>query len=132
MTTTKTLYRAANDQCVSQGCCFAESEQTARVYLDNPGFGGAKIWRCEVAPGRVLDLTGKSLDDAVDMLGVGHPGAIGLDEWLARTPRAADAAVALGYAWAIVDESYPEGTRTWICLLDSADTAAIEDEMVEV
>ena len=57
------------------------------------------------------------------------PGAIGLDEWLPRTPDAIDALRAAGHLWAIVAESYPRGTRTWIWLGTGTDD---EPELGEI
>jgi hypothetical protein len=40
-------YRAADDDYVQQGVAFAESPAAAELYRDNPGFGGASLWRAE-------------------------------------------------------------------------------------
>lgn len=108
-----TLYRAANDDYVDSGYAFAEEIETARMYLDNPGFGGANIYRCK-ARGKVLDLTGMTMAEAAAELDMEDPGAIGVDEWIPRTVDALETAQARGYSWIKVDESYPRGTTTWI------------------
>ena len=114
----RTLYRAANDGYASQGSSFAETIETAQAYLNNPGFGGASLWRFDVATpaNQVLDLRGKSTSEVATFLGEEDPGAIGVEEWLPRSPAACDAAREKGYLWAQVDESFPEGTTTWIYL----------------
>lgn len=110
---TMTLYRAATDDYLDIGYSFAETRETAESYLDNPGFGGGSIYSIEIDDDP-LDLTGMTAADVADLLGMTDPGAIGLDEWLPRTSDALDAIRELGHLWAIVDESYPAGTRTWI------------------
>jgi hypothetical protein len=110
------LYRAAGDDYVSQGFSFAECAKAAEAYLDNPGFGGRGLYTCEidVSPESVFDATGMDVGELAAELGLGHPGAIGVDEWVPRTQRALDALEARGVRWVVVTESYPVGTRTWI------------------
>lgn len=113
----KTLWRAADDDFVRQGTAFAERRQDAEVYLDNPGFGGSSVWRARVVltePASVMDFRGMSTAEAAAGLGLADPGAIGIDEWLPRSQRALDALEQAGVHWALVDESFPEGTTTWI------------------
>lgn len=121
-----TLYRAAKDDYLDQGYSFTESRETAELYMNNPGFGGGKIYTCE-ATGRVLDLTGVSMANAAAMLGCKDPCAIGVDEWLPRTVAALDAAREQGYSWVTVSESYPAGTTTWIWVGDSSDEPEITE-----
>lgn len=127
----KTLWRAAQDDYVDTGYSFAESRQTAEAYLDNPGFGGARIYiaTIETEDDQVIDLTDKDTGDVADMLDVQHPGAIGLDEWLPRSPRVLDSLRERGYLWARVAESYPAESTTWIWLGTGADD---EPELAEV
>lgn len=108
-----TLYRAAEDDYIDTGYSFAETEETARLYLDNPGFGGRNIYSCK-ATGKRLDLTGMSVAEAAAELDMDDPGAIGVDEWIPRTVTALETAQERGYSWILVDESYPRGTVTWI------------------
>lgn len=122
-----TLYRASDDDDVSQGTSFAEDVEAACEYLDNPGFGGSSLWEChvEVDDDKILDLRGESVADVARSVGMSDPGAIGVDAWLPRTQRALDA-LSSRCDWALVDESFPEGTTTWILL------GAEEPEMEEV
>lgn len=119
----KTLWRAANDDYVDTGYSFAERRSIAEAYLDNPGFGGANIYRarCEIIEDQVLDLTDSSVDDVVRLFDIQHPGAIGLDEWLPRTPRVLDGLREKGNLWVIVAESFPPNTTTWIWVGTGAD-----------
>jgi hypothetical protein len=116
------LYRAADDDILVGVSCFARRLADARAYLDNPGFGGARLWRTEVAPadGEVLDLTGMTRDaalvEAARAAGLDHPGSTTADQWIARSPRVADALVAAGYRWVRVLDTYPEDCETWIWL----------------
>lgn len=110
------LYRAAKDDYVDTGYSFAESLDTAREYLGNPGFGGARLFVADVQTkaAQVLDLTGMGTDEVAKQLGVRHPGAIGVDEWLPRSPNVLETIRSRGFLWAKVDESFPAGTTTWI------------------
>ena len=107
------LWRAANDDHISDSASFAETREVAEAYLANPGFGGSALYFAEVEPSDVLDLTG---DDAMrrllDAIGSVHDyGAIGVDELV---PRLAAELCDAGYQWVRVRESYPVGTITWI------------------
>jgi hypothetical protein len=114
-TATKTLYRAADDDSWSDCAAFAETLATARAYLDNPGFGGARLWSTdvEIDMSRVLDVVGAA--DATgtisDAIGQSHPGAIGADEY---APRVSYEIREAGYDWVRVAESFPANTVTWI------------------
>lgn len=119
------LYRAADDDIITDTASFAETLETARAYLSNPGFGGRSLWVAEVDPQNVLDLTTEddpvqALADAIDAR---HPGAIGADEWVHHV---AGEIAAAGYEWVRVCESYPADTITWIWV------GGDEPEMVEV
>ena len=124
---TRTLYRAAADDILTDCGSFAETEAAARVYLDNPGYGGARLWRAEVEidESALLDLTGA--DDAVAVLaeriGAEHPGAIGADEY---APRVSYELRDAGVEWVRVRESYPADTITWIWV------GGDDPEMVEI
>ncbi len=116
---TRKLWRAAKDDYVDTGYSFAEDEETACAYLDNPGFGGAAIWKTRVkyAEDQVLDLTECTLEQARRKADVpSSRGAIGIDEWLPREPGVQQAFREQGYLWALVAESFPEDTTTWIWL----------------
>ena len=119
----KTLWRAANDDYVDTGYSFAETRDVAEAYLDNPGFGGAQLFRTRlsVEPDQILDWTGMTLRRAARAVGLSDPGAIGLDEWLPRTPAALDALREQGFLWVLVAESFPYDTTTWIWLGTSDD-----------
>lgn len=129
---TKRLWRAAQDDYVDTGYSFAESKTIAQTYLDNPGFGGAAIFKTvvEFDEEAVLDLRDVSLAQARRMAGVpSSSGAIGVDEWLPREVRVQEAFRDQGFLWALVDESFPAGTTTWIWLGASSDE---EPELEEV
>lgn len=110
---TITLYRAADTDTWGDCAAFAETREAAEAYLDNPGYGGARLWSCEVQPRNVLDLTGE--DDATaaiaERIGAAHPGAIGADEY---APRVSYELRDAGVEWVRVRESYPEDSITWI------------------
>jgi hypothetical protein len=123
-----TLYRAAKDDYVSQGISFAESRETAELYLDNPGFGGATVYTCDIDPAddAVLDLSGLSTSEAAELIGLSDPGAIGVDEWIPRIVHRLEERVSAGLQWVRVAESYPRGTVTWIWVGESCDEPELE------
>ena len=107
------LWRAANDDYISDSASFAECRESAEAYLNNPGFGGSTLYFAEVEISDYLDLTGS---DAMDILqatlGSDHDfGAIGIDELV---PRIASRLCDAGVQWVKVCESYPEDSTTWI------------------
>ena len=114
----KILYRAADDDIITDCGSFAEARETAEVYTRNPGYGGAHIYRAEVEidPAKLLDLV---VDDPhaviCELLGCEHPGAIGADEWV---PRISYDLREAGIEWVCVHESYPADTITWIYVGD--------------
>lgn len=107
------LYRAADDDHISDSASFAEDRETAEAYLDNGGFGGDTLYVTDVEPGDVLDLTGPdAMADLLAAIGSDHDyGAIGVDELV---PRLADRLCDAGYQWVRVCESYPSDTVTWV------------------
>lgn len=113
-----TLWRAAQDDYVSDATSFARRREDAEAYLDNPGFGGANLFhtRVRTTGDAVLNLYDER--DAVTLLAdrfdLQHPGAIGVDEWIPRDVRLQDALREAGYDWVVVRESFPEGAETWI------------------
>ena len=107
------LWRAANDDYISDSASFAECRESAELYLNNPGFGGSTLYFAEVEIIDYLDLTGS---DAMNILqatlGSDHDfGAIGIDELV---PRIASRLCEAGVQWVKVCESYPEDSTTWI------------------
>lgn len=130
----KTLWRAAKDDYIGQGFSFAESRDVAEFYLTNRGFGGPKLYRAklDVDPGQVIDLTEMSCRQLSRKIGVQDPGAIGLDEWLPQSPEVLDALRDSDFIWALVRESYPEETTTWIWLGRTVEDMDIEPELVEI
>jgi len=122
-----TLWRAANDDSISDCASFSTTRGAAEAYLSNPGFGGRTLYRAEVEidAAKVLDLI--DCDDAIerlcDVTGKAHPGAIDADEW---APRISYEIRDAGYEWVRVLESYPSETETWIFV------GSNDPEMVEV
>lgn len=117
---TITLYRAADDDYLDEGCSFAEKKSTARAYLHNPGYGGGRVYRAKVRyePEAVADLRGKSADEIAEELSLSPPGAIGADEYVTHSGSVElrRRLVHQGFQWALVDESFPPGTVTWVWL----------------
>ena len=109
------LWRAAADDLIVGSASFARRREHAECYLDNPGFGGPNLYRCEVEidEARVLDLL--DADDALEELcrvaGTSHPGSTTADQ---HAPRIADELQAAGVSWVRVLDTFPEGCETWI------------------
>ena len=123
-----TLYRAADDDILTDCGSFAESLDSARAYLANPGYGGRRLWSADVTVDAsvVLDLTEESDPAGVVAARIGalHPGAIGADEYV---PRVSYELRAAGVEWVRVCESYPTDTITWIWVGgDDPEMTAIE------
>lgn len=125
----KTLYRAADDDILTDCGSFAETLDAARRYLDNPGFGGARLWMTEIHADEsaILDLTDESDPVGViaERIGKAHPGAIGADEYV---PRVSYELREAGIEWVRVRESYPADTITWIWVGGADPEMEIVDE----
>ena len=114
------LYRASKYATLPADCAsFAEDIETARAYLDNPGFGGALLLRTKVERDddrilnladenypeeRLADLCDVPLDTLMGGVETAIPASIELQECLREH----------GYDWVLVPESYPEDTVTWL------------------
>ncbi len=107
------LWRAANDDHISDSASFAESREVAEFYLDNAGFGGDTLYYADVEIDDYLDLTGDdAMADLLAALDSDHDyGAIGVDELV---PRVAGKLCDAGIQWVKVNESFPSDTTTWI------------------
>ena len=122
------LWRAANDDYISDSASFAETRESAEAYRDNPGYGGDTLYYADVEPDDMLDLTGPdAMASLLDALDSDHDyGAIGVDELV---PRLAGRLCDAGYQWVTVRESYPADTTTWIYVGGSFGD---EPELIEV
>jgi hypothetical protein len=113
-----TLWRAANDDYVPDAASFARRRADAEAYFDNRGFGGAELWKASVrtSQARVLNLyrEREPVRLVADLLGLEHPGAIGIEEWIPMRPEVQDGLHDAGYDWIVVRDSFPEGAETWL------------------
>jgi hypothetical protein len=113
-----TLWRAAEDDYISDTASFARQRDDAEAYLDNPSFGGANLFRTKVRTTEDAVLNLYDERDAVTLLAdrfdLQHPGAIGVDEWIPRDVQLQDALREAGYDWVIVRDSFPEDAETWL------------------
>lgn len=109
------LYRAADDEDIVGNASFSTSKDAAKEYLNNPGFGGRKLFRTdvEINPSAFLDLADEAdpIAKVMQITGLPHPGAIGVDEWI---PRISDRLEKAGIEWVKVNESFPPDTITYI------------------
>lgn len=107
------LWRAADDDHISDSASFSEDRAAAEAYLFNRGFGGKILYYSDVCPVNVLDLTkGEPIERLMHVLDSDTDwGAIGADELV---PRLAFKLRDKGYQWVKVHESYPVNTITWI------------------
>ena len=136
-----TLWRAARDNDVTQGTCFAAARSAAEAYLDNGDFGGPVLYRCQTpANGRVLTIEGGSIRDGISALTeAGVDGDLIERRLLAASTlaqlvdgtRVLEALADLGYDWVVYEDDYPEDCTTWRVVSRDAMWAAT-DGMVEV
>lgn len=112
------LYRAADDDYISDTASFAVDKETARAYLDNPGFGGKNLYKTDVDidPDDVLDirddLQEAQLARLVEESGMAHPGASTADREITQ-PEVYESLRRKGYKWVRLNDTYPEGAETW-------------------
>ena len=146
MMSNRTAYRAANDDYAGPGACYAEAAPDARAYLDNPGFGGRKLYRVTLADdARVLDLGG---DDHADWDWAALATILGEDADALReriragyTPHiyaaweedyeARNAIEAAGYTHIRYADDYPEGAITITRIAAGSDRAEHIDDYRE-
>ena len=137
-----TMYRATNpdDPYFGTNSHWFDSLENAKLYTDNPGFGGGQIYKVTVKPEKVLDLRKETkrsladkLADAVDPSDSpwgSFKDRVELKEALddrwgtydnlydiwendAKTARFLERQ----YQWIVHDkETYPEGATTWVSL----------------
>lgn len=130
--TTRTLYRAADSDTITGPAAFAADVEDARSYLDNPGFGGATLYRTEIEcdDDHVLDVRGADdaqLDALIGVSGCSSPGAMTADAYVMQDHVAA-ALVEHGYRWVRILDTYPIGAETWVYLYDGEDPEMVEVE----
>ena len=127
----KTLWRAATEDYIPDAASFAATREDAEAYLDNPPFGGDILYRAriETVERRILDLYDKR--DPVTYLvrkyDEPHPGAIGVEEWIPRSPSLQESIHNDGYDWAVIRDSFPEDAETWIWLGDFEHEPELEE-----
>lgn len=135
------LYRAAQDDYLGTTGdvrCFAADIDDARTYLDNPGFGGATLYRLlvDIDPETVIDtrdedglarfceIIGVSADDLVWM----SPGRPVEAIHRMENVRMVEALAAAGVRWLVHEDSYPEECETWTMIVgDWADDLEMDE-----
>jgi len=129
----KTLYRAASDDNVSVGYSFAARRSHAEAYLDNPGFGGPTLYRCEVEIDGLIDLTESPWETLSEALGSEVDPSrhqFHFPSTVTASDKIPEKLAALGYRWAKIIDDYPEGCVTYVPLCAEAADAA-ESAMTE-
>ena len=112
------LWRVADDDYIPDAASFARERVDAEAYFDNPGYGGASLWRAvaDVPEDAVLNLYDEQ--DAVGWLAeeydLQNPGAINVEEWIPRDPDLQALLRDDGYDWVVVRDSFPENAETWL------------------
>lgn len=125
------LYRAANNEFITGPTSFASLMSSAIAYMDNPGFGGNKLYELvvDIDPSTVLDIRDDSQDAQVmaliDASGISM-GATTAD-FLAVQERVADSLLVKGYNWIRLIDTFPEGSETWVFI--GEDSFLLESEM---
>lgn len=138
------LYRAAQDDylgCLGETRAFARRLDDARAYLDNPGFGGATLYRLkvDVHPCAVLDTRDDGgMRQLCAIVGLseselaGRAAGAPAVEALHRPENVALvlALAAAGVRWLVHEDSYPVECETWT-LVSGDWTDELELEPVE-
>jgi len=131
------LYRASDSSDLPPDTAsFARHREDAERYMDNPGYGGSRLFRLKVQPepGTVLDLVGSDdpMGELLEAVEVPDPGAISVAEWIPSSVQCMDALLKKGIVWVRIEEPCPgdpnESMETWICL----DPYSFEDLIEEV
>lgn len=131
-----TLYRAADDDCVSVCYSFAREREHAEAYRDNPGFGGETLYRVRLDLGRVLDLTdeGDEWEALSEIVGEEVQPSRWQYHFASTLTTCTDMAArvaAAGYDWVCFRDDHPEGCVTYVPLTAAAAEAA-EEAMTEI
>lgn len=110
------LYRAAQSTDInSDTTSFARRASDARAYLDNPGFGGAQVYRAALSidDACILDIRDEVpgwLQEIIDGM-----GAVTQDYAITRgTSDMMEALRAHGVRWVILTDTYPDDCETWV------------------
>lgn len=122
------LWRAADDGNLSAGMSLSQKRADAEAYLDNPGFGGRRLWSIDIHPKYVLDLSGEDeqaansdITDLIDadehtsdLITQGFP-SVGV---MLANVRGVEDALAELYDWVVFRDDFPEDAVTWWYLGD--------------
>lgn len=132
MMMTKRLHRAANSDLILVGFSLAENLDDAEAYLDNPGFGGSKLWVTDVSidDGKVLDLaeeddcwTALSAVLGYDVEPSRHQFTVGR---IFSDDDICEQLAELGYDWVRFTDDFPEDCITYIPVSAEAADAAFD------
>jgi DNA topoisomerase IB len=130
------LFRAAPDtNCDDSGTTsFAAREGDAVAYLDNPGFGGSKLYTVVISPvlRETLDLIEGEAPSWLAGAIRSH-GAAG-KVWALTASEVVRAALAEhGIRWVRFTDDFPVGCETWALVgWEDGSTSDVEDEMEEI
>jgi len=122
-----TLWRAADDDIIVGTASFSPDRACAEAYLDNPPFGGSRLWRADIVvdKGKVLDLNEHGRKK-LRKLGIDYGPGAELEFVVAHEAEALSDA---GYIWVRHPETYPPDCEdTWTFVGSSDD----EPQLVEV
>jgi len=125
------LYRASDDNFVRAGTSFAKDLDSAKEYMNNPGFGGQNLYSAEVDMNNVLDLTNRR--DNWDELSSALGREVDPQNYAYHFARAVtydddivDELAQRGYDWIAIEDDFPVGSITYIPASDIA-VDAIDD-----
>jgi hypothetical protein len=126
------LFRAANDDNVDAGYSFSTELETAQSYTNNPGFGGNTIYRVDIDPGKLLDVSDaddlfSALSEAAGMDLIPEQYAHHAQRVLATDPKVREALAEKGYEWVKFTDDFPEGAITYTPVSVEAAEKAGED-----
>jgi len=130
-----TIFRAARDNDVTQGTCFAAELSSAEAYLDNGGFGGPNLYSVTLTDmGTVLRI-GATVREALaaleEVLGETPNDPTGMVAAIVDQSRVLEALESAGVDWVVYEDDYPEDCETWRVVSTRAMWSAT-DAMVEL
>lgn len=118
------LFRASDHEDVRPGFSFSGNHGDASHYLDNPGFGGSKMFSTHASLHGLLDLTGSHpWDDLSEAIGDEvrpERHQFHFPSTITASDKILDALRKKGHRWAKFIDDYPEGSTTYVPLSDDA------------
>lgn len=133
----KRIYRAANDDYISQGYTFSEDIDAAREYLDNPNFGGDTLYESTIPSShKILDLsdTESAWETLSEIYGkeiTPDMGQYEISQAVQIIPNLLDSINDAGYDWVKYVDDFPKGSISYTVVSDKAESHLSDDNLTE-